>query len=102
MTSINLFSNSRMASRTFVASQQRFPDTFMFGAASAAFQVEGAWNVDGKGPSIWDTFSHEYPDKIADHSNADVSIDSYHLYLDDIAAAEALNVTIHRQFSHVY
>lgn len=40
-------------------SEKKFPDTFKFGTATASYQVEGAWNEDGKGVSIWDTFVHE-------------------------------------------
>lgn len=40
-----------------------FPDNFLFGAATSALQVESAWNIDGKGPSILDTFTHEHPEK---------------------------------------
>ena len=71
---------------------RRFPDDFMFGVATAAYQIEGAWNVDGKGPSIWDEFTHSHPEKIADQQNADVGPNSYGYYLDDIAAVKNLSV----------
>lgn len=71
---------------------QAFPDDFLFGTATAAFQIEGAWNVDGKGPSIWDTFTHDYPNLIADHSNADIGPNSYYLFGEDIKAMKALGV----------
>lgn len=71
---------------------RRFPDDFLFGVATAAFQIEGAWNVDGKGPSIWDEFTHSHPDKIANRDNADVGPNSYEYYLDDIDALNNLSV----------
>lgn len=71
----------------------RFPDDFSFGTATAAFQIEGAWNIDGKGPSIWDTFVHTYPNRIRDQTNADVGPDSYHFYDKDIAAMKSLGVS---------
>lgn len=70
----------------------RFPNDFAFGAATAAFQIEGAWNEDGKGPSIWDQLVHDHPDTIADRSNADVGPNSYHLYEADIRALKETGV----------
>jgi beta-glucosidase/6-phospho-beta-glucosidase/beta-galactosidase len=54
--------------------------------------VEGAWNVDGRGPSIWDTLVHEHPEKIDDHSTGDVATNSYELYNEDIKALKELGV----------
>src|SRR5580693_1493361 len=62
----------------------RFPDGFLWGMASAAYQVEGAWNVDGKGESNWDRFAHTVG-KVKGGATADVTCDQYHLYKDDIA-----------------
>lgn len=69
-----------------------FSRKFKFGAASAAYQIEGAWDVDGKSPSIWDDFTHDHPELIADRSSGDVSADSYHLFMDDIAALKQIGV----------
>ncbi|XP_039133787.1 4-hydroxy-7-methoxy-3-oxo-3,4-dihydro-2H-1,4-benzoxazin-2-yl glucoside beta-D-glucosidase 1, chloroplastic-like, partial [Dioscorea cayenensis subsp. rotundata] len=46
--------------------RQSFPPGFAFGAATAAYQIEGAWNEGGRGPSIWDTFAQHHPEKIED------------------------------------
>lgn len=70
----------------------RFPDEFAFGAATAAFQIEGGWNADGKGASIWDQLTHDHPEKIVDGSNADIGPDSYNLYEDDIKALKETGV----------
>ncbi|CAN6692630.1 unnamed protein product [Malus baccata var. baccata] len=69
---------------------------FVFGAASAAYQVEGAWNEDGRGPSIWDTFTHNHPEKITDRSNGDVAIDQYHLYKKDVAIMKDMKLDAYR------
>lgn len=52
----------------------RFPDDFLWGMASASYQVEGAWNVDGKGESIWDRFAHT-PGKVKGAATGDVACD---------------------------
>jgi beta-glucosidase len=61
-----------------------FPDGFRWGAATAAFQVEGSTRADGRGDSIWDVFART-PGRILDGSNADVAADSYRRWRDDIA-----------------
>ncbi|XP_037496898.1 beta-glucosidase 17 isoform X2 [Jatropha curcas] len=61
-----------------------FPDGFVFGAGSSAYQYEGAAAMDGRRPSIWDTFTRKHPEKIADHSNGNVADDFYQLYEYDI------------------
>lgn len=71
-----------------------FPDYFTFGASTAAYQVEGAWNVDGRGPSVWDTAVHEFPDRVKDRSNGDVAIDSYHRYEEDVQVLKEMGVCI--------
>ncbi|XP_039124956.1 beta-glucosidase 13-like isoform X2 [Dioscorea cayenensis subsp. rotundata] len=63
---------------------KNFPYGFIFGTGSAAYQVEGAVNVGGRLPSIWDTFVHEQPDKIKDRSTGDVACDQYHRYKEDV------------------
>ena len=69
--------------------QLRFPDGFLWGAATAAYQIEGAADADGKGQSIWDTFSHT-PGKTYHGDTGDVACDSYHRYPEDIALLKRL------------
>jgi beta-glucosidase len=73
----------------------RFPSKFLWGMASAAYQVEGAWNVDGKGESNWDRFSHTVG-KIKGGATGDVSCDQYHRYKEDIAILKRLNQKSYR------
>ena len=72
-----------------------FPDGFLWGTATAAFQIEGAWDQDGKSPSVWDTFSSD-PDNIADGSNGKVACDSYHKYPEDIEIMKTLGLNSYR------
>ena len=72
-----------------------FPKDFLWGTATAAFQVEGAWNEDGKGESIWDRFSHTQG-KIRGNATADVACDHYHRFRDDIALVQQLNLKSYR------
>jgi beta-glucosidase len=72
-----------------------FPDDFLWGAATAAFQVEGAWQEDGKGESIWDRFTHT-TGKIRGAATADVSCDHYHRYPEDIAILKRLRLKSYR------
>lgn len=73
----------------------RFPDNFTWGVATSAFQIEGAADADGKGPSIWDTFSRN-PANIKDGSNGDIACDHYHRYRDDVALIASLGVDAYR------
>src|ERR1700733_4666614 len=72
-------------------SRHAFPEGFIWGTATAAYQVEGAVQEDGRGPSIWDTFSHT-PGKTFEGQTADVADDFYHRYKEDIALMQRLGV----------
>ncbi|XP_021802243.1 non-cyanogenic beta-glucosidase-like [Prunus avium] len=61
-----------------------FPEGFIFGVGSGSYQYEGAVKEGGRGPSIWDTFTHKYPEKINDSSNGDITVDQYHRYKEDV------------------
>ena len=73
----------------------RFPDGFIWGLATASYQVEGAWNEDGKGESNWDRFSHTVG-KVRGGATGDVACDQYHLYPEDIAILKRLNMKGYR------
>ena len=60
-----------------------FPDGFLWGTATSAYQIEGAVNEDGRGPSIWDTVPHT-PARSRTASNGDVACDHYHRYKEDV------------------
>jgi beta-glucosidase len=73
----------------------RFPRGFYWGTATSAYQVEGAWDADGKGESIWDRFAHT-PGRIKGAATGDVACDQYHLYEHDIALMKRLNQNSYR------
>jgi beta-glucosidase len=72
-----------------------FPAGFLWGTATAAYQVEGAATEDGRGPSVWDTFSHT-PGKTNAGATGDVADDHYHRYKDDVQLMKALGVKSYR------
>ncbi|CAN1809439.1 Beta-glucosidase 11 [Linum perenne] len=73
-----------------------FPPGFVFGTATSSYQIEGASNVHGKGPSVWDRFTHEFPDRIEGGGNGDVAIDHYNRFLEDIQRMKYMNVDAYR------
>src|SRR5450631_188630 len=73
----------------------RFPKNFKWGCATAAYQIEGAANEDGRGPSIWDQFSHT-PGKTFQGDTGDVADDSYHRYKEDVKLLKNLGATVYR------
>jgi beta-glucosidase len=72
-----------------------FPDGFLWGMATASYQVEGAWNEDGKGESNWDRYTHTVG-KIRGGGTGDLACDAYHLYPQDIALLKSLNLKSYR------
>ena len=72
-----------------------FPKEFVWGCASSSYQVEGAWNEGGKGPSIWDTFVHT-PDHVVNGETGDVAVDHYHRYQEDVALMKELGLDAYR------
>jgi len=72
-----------------------FPAGFRWGAATAAYQIEGAWDADGKGPSNWDTRAHR-PGGLADGATGDVACDHYHHLAEDLALMRRLGLTSYR------
>ncbi|PZD95865.1 beta-glucosidase [Paenibacillus sambharensis] len=73
----------------------KFPHDFLFGAATAAYQIEGAWDEDGKGPTNWDVFS-KLPGKTYEGTNGDIAIDHYHRYKEDIRLMAEMGLESYR------
>ena len=80
---------------TMTSGARPFPDRFLFGAATAAFQIEGAALEDGRRPSIWDAFCR-VPGAVIDADNGDVACDHYHRYRDDVALMKDMGIQTYR------
>src|SRR5690606_13113941 len=74
---------------------RKFPEGFFWGTATASYQIEGAWNEDGKGPSIWDTYAHT-PGNMRNNDTGDVANDHYHRYKEDVQLMKSIGQTAYR------
>ena len=72
-----------------------FPKNFVWGAATASYQIEGGWDLDGKGPSIWDEFTHT-PGKIKNGDTGNVACDHVHRYREDVALMKQMGLKAYR------
>uniref|UniRef100_A0A1B6D5W8 beta-glucosidase n=2 Tax=Clastoptera arizonana TaxID=38151 RepID=A0A1B6D5W8_9HEMI len=70
--------------------------SFLFGTASASYQVEGAWNANGKGENIWDRLVHTKPETVVDKDTGDVACDSYHKYKEDVQLIKYIGFDFYR------
>ncbi|MFN2176631.1 MAG: GH1 family beta-glucosidase [Anaerolineales bacterium] len=68
-----------------------FPEGFLWGTATSSYQIEGAWNVDGKGESVWDNFSHQ-PYNVENGDTGDIACDHYHRMPQDVELMESLGL----------
>jgi beta-glucosidase len=86
---------SAVATASPTTTSRRFPDGFYWGVATSSYQIEGAWNEDGKGESIWDRYAHS-PGNIKNDDNGDVANDHYHRYKEDVALMKDVGATAYR------
>lgn len=77
------------------STDRHFPKDFLWGTATAAYQIEGAWQEDGKGESSWDRFSHT-PGKIDHGDTGDIALDHYHRYPEDIQLMKEMGAQSYR------
>jgi beta-glucosidase len=73
----------------------KFPDNFIWGAATSSYQIEGAWNEDGKGESVWDRFSH-ISGKVKNDDTGDIACDHYHRFEEDIRIMREIGLKAYR------
>ncbi len=93
-TAVPASASSNPSAPNFPA-QAVFPKGFLWGTATASYQIEGAWTEDGKGESIWDRFTHT-PGTIKNGDTGDIACDSYHRWREDIALMKAMNLNSYR------
>src|SRR5262252_5033985 len=86
---------SAIAVESRAAVGRRMPDGFRWGVATSSYQIEGAWNEDGKGESIWDRFAHT-PGNVKNNDSGDVANDHYHRYKEDVALMQSIGATAYR------
>lgn len=89
------FSNQTKFERDFFY-HGTFRDDFLWGVSSSAYQIEGAWDADGKGPSIWDNFTHTPGSGVAENATGDIACDSYNQLDADLNVLRALRVQAYR------
>jgi len=94
-SNVPLIAQAAQAATPPAPAGRSFPTGFLWGTATASYQVEGAVAEDGRLPSIWDTFSHT-PGKVANNATGDVADDHYHRYKDDVQLMKALGVKAYR------
>ncbi|MDW8274438.1 MAG: family 1 glycosylhydrolase, partial [Chitinophagales bacterium] len=88
---------AKIVSDDYQLKREDFGKDFVWGTATAAYQIEGAWNEDGKGESIWDRFTHTRGGKkIKTRENGDVACDFYHRYASDIELMKSMNIPAFR------
>ena len=83
-----------VATKAPASAARRFPEGFYWGVATSSYQIEGAWDEDGKGVSIWDTYAHT--GNIHNDDNGDVANDHYHRYKEDVALMKSIGATAYR------
>ncbi|HET7617900.1 MAG TPA: GH1 family beta-glucosidase [Vicinamibacterales bacterium] len=86
---------AQAAPATAQSTGREFPNGFYWGTATSAYQIEGAWNEDGKGPSIWDTYAHTHG-KIKNGDTGDVANDHYHRYKEDVKLMKDIGANAYR------
>ncbi|XP_045486377.1 myrosinase 1 isoform X3 [Pieris rapae] len=76
--------------------RRKIPDNILFGAGTSAYQIEGAWNIDGRTESVWDHMSHKKPCQIHNCDNGDIAADSYNNYERDVQMMKELGLDFYR------
>src|SRR5262245_46654251 len=95
MTAFGSPASAQSTNAQRAAAARTFPDGFYWGTGTSAYQIEGAWNADGKGPSIWDTYART-PGKIKNGDTGDVANDHYGRYKEDVALMKDIGANAYR------